>query len=310
MIERILARRQFTASRVEANARQYPGLPQTFPSVRVAVGRVGTSYSYAVIASDPDGGTLAYSLDTAPAGMAIDAAGGLIAWVPASAQVGSHAVSVRATDAGGLFAVQSFSVAVAAPNTAPTAADDAWSTMSGATLDVAAPGVLGNDSDADSDPLTAVLASAPASGSLTLDAGGGFSYTPDAGFSGSDSFAYRAFDGVLHGNLATVSITVAANSPPVARDDSASAPLRKTTSYTPRVIDVLANDTDAEGAPDPASVSIAAAPNKGGTVTVNASGTVSYTPRLKFRGKETFKYTVRDQAGELSNDATVTVNVK
>jgi large repetitive protein len=100
------------------------------------------------------------------------------------------------------------------------------------------------------------------------------------------------------------------NAPPVARDDSASAPVRKTNAYTARRIDVLANDSDPDGNLDPASVSIAAAPNKGGTVTVNADGTVSYTPKLKFRGKETFKYTVRDQAGALSNAATVTVNVK
>ncbi len=77
--------------------------------------------------------------------------------------------------------------------------------------------------------------------------------------------------------------------------------MRKTTSYTPKIISVLANDSDPDGSLNPASVSIVAAPNKGGTVAVNADGTVSYTPKLKFRGKETFKYTVRDQAGALSN---------
>jgi hypothetical protein len=76
------------------------------------------------------------------------------------------------------------------------------------------------------------------------------------------------------------------------------------------VISVLANDSDPDGSLDPASVSIAAAPNKGGTVKANADGTVSYTPKLKFRGNETFSYTVRDQAGATSNRATVTVTVK
>jgi serine protease AprX len=203
-------------------------------------------------------------------------------------------------------------LSVAAPNQAPAASNDAWSMSAGATLSVTAPGVLGNDSDADGDALTAELASGPASGSLALDGDGSFSYTPNAGFSGTDSFTYRAHDGALYSGSATVSITVVAsvNAPPVARDDSASAPVRKTNAYTARRIDVLANDSDPDGNLDPASVSIAAAPNKGGTVTVNADGTVSYTPKLKFRGKETFKYTVRDQAGALSNAATVTVNVK
>jgi hypothetical protein len=182
----------------------------------------------------------------------------------------------------------------------------------GATLVVDVPGVLGNDGDPDGDALTAVLVSAPAGGSLVLNADGSFSYTPHAGFAGTDSFAYRASDGVLLSNSATASITVNAvvNAPPVANGDSATAAMRKTASYTPRVISVLANDSDPDGNLDPASVSIAAAPNKGGTVTVNADGTVSYTPKLKFRGKEIFKYTVRDQAGALSNAATVTVSVK
>jgi hypothetical protein len=145
-----------------------------------------------------------------------------------------------------------------------------------------------------------------------LNADGSLSYTPHAGFAGTDSFVYRASDGALLSNSATASITVnpVANAPPVANGDSATAAMRKTASYTPKVISVLANDSDPDGNLDPASVSIAAAPNKGGTVTVNADGTVSYTPKLKFRGKEIFKYTVRDQAGALSNTATVTVSVK
>lgn len=201
----------------------------------------------------------------------------------------------------------------AAPsNQAPFASNDAWSMAAGTTLAVAAPGVLGNDGDADGDALTAVLASGPASGTLALGGDGAFRYTPSAGFAGTDSFTYRAHDGALYSGSATVSITVVAsvNAPPVATNDSASAPVRKTNAYTARLIDVLANDSDPDGKLDPASVAIAAAPNKGGTVTVNADGTVSYTPKLKFRGKETFKYTVRDQAGALSNAATVTVNVK
>jgi hypothetical protein len=183
----------------------------------------------------------------------------------------------------------------------------------GRLLSSMSPGVLGNDGDAGWRSADGGAGCrAPAGGSLALNADGSFSYTPNAGFAGTDSFAYRAFDGALHSDHRTVSITVNAsvNTPPLAQDDSAAAPVRKTTSYTPKVISVLANDSDPDGNLDPASVSIAAAPNKGGTVTVNADGTVSYTPKLKFRGKEIFKYTVRDQAGAPSNTATVTVSVK
>jgi VCBS repeat-containing protein len=81
---------------------------------------------------------------------------------------------------------------------------------------VATPGVLGNDSDPDGDTLSAVLASGPSHGSLTLNANGSFAYTPAANYNGPDSFTYRAGDGSLTSNLATVTIAVSAvNDPPV-----------------------------------------------------------------------------------------------
>jgi hypothetical protein len=67
-----------------------------------------------VEATDPDGDTLTYSLPVAPTGMTIDPASGLIQWTPAVDQVGSHTVTVRATDQGGLFIEQSFNVVVTA----------------------------------------------------------------------------------------------------------------------------------------------------------------------------------------------------
>jgi len=69
--------------------------------------------------------------------------------------------------------------------------------------------VLGNDTDADGDTLTAVLVSPPQHGDLTLKADGSFTYTPDPDFSGTDSFTYQASDGALTSNVATVTITVA-----------------------------------------------------------------------------------------------------
>ena len=288
------------------------GSPPSITSIPPTSATEGSLYSYTVTASDADGDALGFSLDVAPPGMMISVSTGVIAWTPDRTQAGSHDVTVRVTDARGLAATQTFSVTVANLNQAPAASGNAYSMVAGATLGVAAPGVLGNDSDADGDALTAVLASGTASGSLALHGNGSFSYTPNAGFSGTDSFTYRAFDGALYSASASVSITVnpAVNTPPRANNDSATAAMRKTTGYTPKLISVLANDFDPDGSLNSASVSIVAAPNKGGTVTINADGTVSYTPKLKFRGKESFKYTVRDQAGALSNTATVTVNVQ
>ena len=77
--------------------------------------------------------------------------------------------------------------------------------------------MLGNDTDVDGDTLTAVLVSGPAHGTLTLNADGSFTYTPDANYNGSDSFTYKANDGSADSNVATVSLTVSAvNDAPVA----------------------------------------------------------------------------------------------
>src|SRR5206468_4196104 len=70
------------------------------------------------------------------------------------------------------------------------------------------PGVLSNDTDPEHQALTAILVSGPAHGTLTLNADGSFAYTPAPNFNGVDSFSYRANDGSLNSNVATVTLTV------------------------------------------------------------------------------------------------------
>ena len=92
--------------------------------------------------------------------------------------------------------------------------------------------------------------------------------------------------------------------PPVAANDTASTPLNTAIS-----INILANDTDANGL-NPASVTIVSAPIGGGTALVGpALGFVNYTPALGFAGVDIFAYTVQDTLGAVSNVAIVTVNV-
>jgi VCBS repeat-containing protein len=105
----------------------------------------------------------------------------------------------------------------AAPNVAPVANDDPASTDEDTALNVAAPGVLANDTDGDDDSLTAVLDAGPTNGTLTLNADGSFDYTPNANYNGPDSFTYHANDCQADSNVATVTITVNdINDPPVA----------------------------------------------------------------------------------------------
>jgi VCBS repeat-containing protein len=76
------------------------------------------------------------------------------------------------------------------------------------TLVVPAAGVLINDTDTEADPLTAIVSTNPQHGSLSLNANGGFSYTPASGYTGVDSFTYRAYDGNSDSNIVTVNIVV------------------------------------------------------------------------------------------------------
>src|SRR5206468_3016917 len=114
------------------------------------------------------------------------------------------------------------------------AAANSYNVAQNGSLTVPAPGVLANDTDADSDALTAVLISGGSHGQLTLNANGSFSYTPTAGYAGPDSFVYRASDGITQSANATVGLTViaAANQPPVAGGDSVT-----TSSGSPQTFD-------------------------------------------------------------------------
>jgi large repetitive protein len=108
---------------------------------------------------------------------------------------------------------------------------------------VAAPRVLGNDSDRDGNPLSAVLVSGPSHGTLTLNANGSFIYTPGADYDGTDSFTYRASDGTLDSNQATVTIKITAtNDRPTADDDTYST--TEDTALTVAAPGVLGNDND------------------------------------------------------------------
>jgi CSLREA domain-containing protein len=118
-------------------------------------------------------------------------------------------VVVRIADGDGGFDTQAIAVSVTDADDAPVAADDAYAALEDLPLVIAAAGVLGNDLDEDGSTLMATLVSGPASGTVTLNADGSFTYTPDANFVGTDGFRYRVSDGALVSGVATVVISVA-----------------------------------------------------------------------------------------------------
>ncbi|MGH8171781.1 MAG: Ig-like domain-containing protein, partial [Rhodanobacteraceae bacterium] len=186
------------------------------------------------------------------------------------------------------------------PNRVPVALNDTAATAFGVPVNI---NVLANDSDADRDPLAITGVSAPANGTASV-AGNAVTYTPAAGFSGTDTFTYSISDGRGGTASASVSVTVAPqpNRPPVAVDDAA------TTAFgTAVAINVLANDTDPDG--DPLAISGVTTPANG---SVSASGgTITYTPANGFSGTDRFTYTIDDgRGGTASANVTVTVGAR
>ncbi|MFC6199524.1 cadherin-like domain-containing protein, partial [Ponticaulis profundi] len=167
---------------------------------------------------------------------------------------------------------------------APVAVADSYAVDEDGTLTVnATNGVLANDTDVEGDTLTASLVTDVSNGTLTFNADGSFTYTPDANFNGTDSFTYRVNDG----NTVTVTLNVGAvNDAPTAVADgfTVSEDSGATT------LDVLANDFDTEG--DAITITSVTQP-LGGTVTITNGGTdVSFTPDADFNGTTSFTYTV------------------
>jgi VCBS repeat-containing protein len=153
--------------------------------------------------SDPDAGdTLSVNVSTsdstsAHGGTVSLQADGAFSYAPPAGYVGDDTFNYTITDAHG--ATDPAIVTIHITNQAPVAADDQYSTMQGKTIIRvgSAEGVLANDQDDDGDDLTVSLVAdkGPTHGTLNLDTDGSFTYRPDNGFAGIDTFSYRVSDG-------------------------------------------------------------------------------------------------------------------
>ncbi|MHA2251268.1 MAG: Ig-like domain-containing protein [Candidatus Kariarchaeaceae archaeon] len=191
-------------------------------------------------------------------------------------------------------------------NSRPVTHDDFFKVYMDTTLDVLAPGVLKNDTDAEGDTLYSRLVTSTSNGDLTLNTNGSFKYTPNEGFVGIDKFAYVAMDDGGLGNEATVEITVKSeeNTAPVANDDSYTTSVD--TTFTVEAPGVLKNDEDADGDTLTAKLDTT---TRYGELTLKSDGSFKYTPSVGYVGDDKFTYAAAD-ADESGNIATVTITVK
>ncbi len=153
-------------------------------------------------------------------------------------------------------------------------------------------------SDANLDELTFSKVSDPVKGSLVFNADGTFSYTANAGTSGQDSFTFKANDGLVDSNIATVTVHIQ-NTAPVADD---------------KVIGVLigvpfnGSVTASDANLDDLTFSKVSDPVKGGLI-FNADGTFSYTANAGTSGQDSFTFKANDGLAD-SNIATVMVHIE
>ena len=250
-------------------------------------------------ATDANGDPLTFSAGSTAAtnGSVVILPDGTFTFTPTAGFNGNATFSYRASDGIATGAESIVTVAVsAAGNLAPVGVAQTVSTNLNTTLN----GTL-TATDANGDTLTFAAGSvAAANGTVTINPDGTFSYVPNAGFTGVDSFSFQAGDGTLvsANTLVTVHVGIT-NSLPVV------APVTLTTN-TDTALNGTLTATDTNGDPLTFSAGSTAATN--GTVVINPDGTFTFTPTAGFTGAASFSYKASDGLGT-SADATATVNV-
>jgi len=256
--------------------------------------------------SDPDGDSLTADLRRPAAeGDFSFTSNGSFTYEPAPGFTGVDDFIYVAYDGEAFSGEVRVTITVNQENSAPIANPDAYSTEVDTPLNVsAAEGVLANDSDPDGDALIAIPNQDVTGGTLTFNEDGSFSYVPDTGFTGSDTFTYFAFDGEIQVET-TVSIVVTPNDSgaPVANDDFYS--LNENEELQISAPGILRNDSDPE---DRELIPSITANTSNGTLVLSSDGAFVYTPNPGFSGTDSFSYLVNN-GEQNSNVATVTLSV-
>lgn len=249
--------------------------------------------------SDPDGDALNVELTpvTFPVnGTVVLQDNGHFVYNPDSNFTGSDSFVYQINDNNGGTDTATATITITPVNDAPTAVDDAYTLSENGTLVMA---VLDNDFDVDGDNITITDAAANNGVVVVLD-GTSLQYQATAGFSGTDFIEYNISDNKGGTAFANVTVTISGvNDNPVAVDDVAT-----TAEDTSIQINVLANDTDADGD----NLEITAATSTNGSHQVNNDNTLTFTPTENFHGNATINYTVSDGNGG-SDNAIVSITI-
>jgi Ca2+-binding RTX toxin-like protein len=280
-----------------------------------ASGNEDTAITGTLIATDIDSTVLTYAIVTAPTNgtIALNAATGAYVYTPNANYNGTDSFTFRASDGplgdtdvvtdSLVSNVATVALTIAPVNDAPVAANG---TASG-NEDTAVTGTV-SATDIDSTSLTYEVVTAPANGTIALNAAtGAYVYTPNANYNGPDSFTFRASDGSLNSNVATVALTVAAvNDAPIISGPVALTPVEEdSAAITITSAQLLANASDVDGD----TLSVTGLTASSGTLVNNNNGTWSFAPAANFNGAVTFNYSVSDGVVSAPVAASATLNV-
>ena len=285
---------------VEVRGNENPDLSE----IDDATATIGATLEVRLTASDSDGNNLTFQLDPdlSVPGLVVEQSDGETAtlrFTPSADQAGqSIPVTVLVVDDGfpPLSDKEEFTIEVGSVG----AAEDSFNTGVDQVLVVdAASGVLTNDFNSEGAALTAELVEGPSNGTLDFSADGAFTYTPDGGFQGEDTFTYRAMGS--NGDSSSGVVRILTNTSPTTNSDSYVIDEDQTLT-TDAANGLLANDVDPDG--DTLSAMLFQSPESG-ILTLNADGTFVYEPEFQFSGEVSFTYQVTD--GFVSSDETSVV---
>ena len=251
--------------------------------------------------SDPNNDPLSFIVVANPTHGVLSGTAPNLTYTPASNYNGSDSFTFKVNDGSSNSNIATVSITVNPINDAPTANAQSVTTNEDTAKAVT---LTGTDADS-SDTLTFNVVAQPTHGSLSGSAPN-LTYTPATNYNGPDSFTFKANDGTVDSNTATISITInAVNDAPTADGQSVT-----TNQNAPKGITLTGSDTETPNGSLTFAVTVS--PTHGGLT--GTPPNLTYTPAINYSGSDDFKFTVTDTGDGASppltsSEATISITV-